>query len=87
MSTELFADNVRFNKIQVYVAVRIHNMVFWVMTPCTVVKHARYTTTFTLKLETVGTFGMLVRMYDTTWPCIILMLTAERTSDLISILN
>jgi len=70
MSTEVFADSVRFNKIQVYMAVRIHNMVFWVMTPCTVVKHAGYTVTSTLKLETVGSFEMLVHMYVTTWPCI-----------------
>ena len=46
-------------------AVRIHNM-----TPCTVVKHAGYTVTSTLKLGTVDSFEMLVRTYDTTWPCI-----------------
>jgi len=70
MSTEVFADNVRFNKIQVYMAVRIHDMVFWVMTPCTVVKHAGYTVTSTLKLQAVGSFGMLVHTYGTTWCCI-----------------
>jgi hypothetical protein len=40
------------------------------MTPRRMVKHAGYTITSTLKLEAVGSFEILVHMYDTTWPCI-----------------
>ena len=64
-----YLQTIRFNKREVYMAVRIHNMV-WVMTPCTVVKHGEYTVTSTMKLEAVGSFEMLVHTHDTAWPCI-----------------
>jgi hypothetical protein len=49
-------------------AVRIHVMVFWVMTPCTVVKHAAHTFTSTLKMEAAGASEMFVRTCGIVWP-------------------
>jgi hypothetical protein len=58
-------DSIRF---KIYMAVRIHIMVFWVMTPCTVVKHTAYTITSTLKMKAVGSSEMLVHTYETMLP-------------------